>query len=76
MKQKDIIIIVAIVIVSALFSYVLSSFIFGSQDDASKLLSAPKVEPISNDFAPFDGRYFSKDALNPTQTVTIGNALE
>lgn len=72
MKRKDIVIIVGIAIVSAIFSYVLSNALFGGSDD-SKLLSAPDVQPISAEFPQPDPKYFNKESLNPTKNITIGD---
>lgn len=72
MKTKDIVTIVAVAIVSAIFSYVIAGFIFGSE--GSENLEAPIVQPISTDFpVPEENNpYFNKDSLNPTKTINIG----
>lgn len=72
MKRKDILIIIAVAVVSAIFSYVISNAVFGGTD-SSKLLSAPEVQPISADFPQPDPRYFNKESLNPTRDITIGD---
>lgn len=72
MKQKDIAIIIGVAIVSAIFSYVISSALFGGAEKAN--LTAPKVEPISADFPQPDPRYFNTNSLNPTKTITIGDS--
>lgn len=72
MKQKDIIVIVAIAIVSAIFSYVMANFIFGGEK--AYKLTAPTVDPISAEFKLPDERYFNKDSLNPTKDITIGDS--
>lgn len=70
MKKKDIVIIIAVAIVSAIFSYVLSNYLFGG--DSKQNLTAPVVQPISADFADPDPRFFNANSLNPTQNITIG----
>jgi archaellin len=72
MKQKDIIVVVAIAIVSAIFSYVIANFIFGGEK--AYKLTAPTVDPISSEFKLPDERYFNKDSLNPTKDITIGDS--
>ena len=73
MKKKDIVIIVAIAFVSAIFSYIISNALFSTGKDSNKLLTAPVVQPISAEFPQPDPRYFYKDALNPTKDITIGD---
>lgn len=73
MKRKDIMVIVGIAIVSAIFSYVISNALFGTQTDQSKLLEAPEVQPISDEFPTPDPVYFNPQSLNPTKNITIGD---
>ena len=72
MKQKDILIIIGVAIVSAIFSYVISNALFGGGSTAN--LTAPKVTPISAEFPTPDERYFNAASLNPTKTITIGDS--
>ncbi len=73
MKSKDIMIIIGVAIVSAIFSYVISNAVFGGGNDTAKLLTAPDVQPISAEFPQPDPKYFNKDSLNPTKNITIGD---
>lgn len=73
MKSKDIVIIIGVAIVSAIFSYVISNAIFGGPSDTSKLLTAPDVQPITAEFPQPDPRYFNKESLNPTKDIVIGD---
>lgn len=72
MKQKDIVIIVAVALVSAIFSYVVAGAVFGSKDKEN--LKAPIVQPISSQFSipATDDPYINKNSINPTKTITIG----
>ncbi len=70
MKQKDIGIIVAVVIISALFSTVVSNLIFSS---SHKQLTVESAQSISPAFATPDPRYFNTQSVNPTRIITIGN---
>jgi hypothetical protein len=72
MKRKDVIIIIGVAIVSAIFSYVLSNALLGGENTAN--LTAPKVTPISADFPQPDEKYFNENSLNPTKTITIGDS--
>jgi hypothetical protein len=71
MKQKDIVTIVAVAIVSAIFSYIVAGLIFGGEE--SENLTAPIVQPISSDFPELDDRYYNAESLNPTKTINIGD---
>jgi len=71
MKQKDIALIIVICFVAAIFSFVLSSFIFGGSGD--KTQQAEVVDKVSTDFTQPSTRYFNQEALNPTETITIGD---
>jgi len=71
MKQKDIALLVIIVIIAGTFSVFLSKFLFTSKQDRN--LKAQVVQPIDPEFKKPDERVFNKDALNPTQLIQIGN---
>ncbi len=70
MKKKDITVIVAIAIMSGIFSMVISSLIFGGSKAYN--LKAPKVEPISAEFNSPSTRYFNDNSINPTVDIQIG----
>jgi len=74
MKTKDIVTILAVVIVSAIFSYIIASVIFGGE--GSENLKAPIVQPISIEFPVPETKdsYFNVDSLNPTKTINIGES--
>ena len=70
MKQKDIILIVAIVIFSGVFSMVLSRAVFGSS--TSRQMKAEVVDVITSDFASPPKKYFNANSIDPTQLIQIG----
>jgi hypothetical protein len=70
MKQKDILLIVVIVIISGAFSYFLSHLLFSSPKNRS--MKAEHVSAIVTDFTPPDQTYFNANAIDPTQLVIIG----
>ena len=72
MKQKDLIIIVAVAVVAGIFSYVIANFIFGGEK--SYKLTAPTVQPITAEFKQPDQAYFNTNSLNPTKNITIGDS--
>ena len=72
MKQKDIVIVVAVAIISGIFSFAIAKFMFGGEKIYK--LTAPTVEPISSEFKLPDEQYFNKYSLNPTKDITIGDS--
>lgn len=70
MKHKDIILISFVVIVSGIFSYIVTSYLFASPKDRQEQVEV--VEKITTDFPEPDKRYFNNESVNPTQTIRIG----
>lgn len=71
MKQKDIPILVAIIIVSSVMSLLITKTLFVPK--SGKVLTAEKVDEIKSDFQKPDPFVFNKDAVNPTELIRIGN---
>lgn len=71
MKQKDIILIVIVVIISGTFSFLLSKFLFSTPKDRETQVEV--VQAISPDFPQPDPRYFNANSVDPTQNITIGD---
>ena len=69
MKQKDLVLVIAIIGGAALLSFLVFSVVFGKKTNAK--MKVEVVEPISSDFKLPSTKYFNKDSLNPTQTITI-----
>ena len=72
MKQKDVLLIVVIAIVAAVFSFVLSNMLFGGEK--AYTLKAPTVSKISKEFILPSDKVFNSQALNPTKNITIGDS--
>lgn len=77
MKQKDLLAIAVIVIVSAVISSVAAGAIFNSSEQRKE--KVPVVEPISSQFPPVQNdtdfqAFFNPTALNPTQLIKIGTS--
>jgi len=72
MKQKDIIVIVAVAIVSGIISYVAANYLFSGHKTYD--LTAPTVQPISSVFQLPSSTYFNQQSIDPTQDITIGNS--
>lgn len=70
MKQKDMILIVAAVIISGVLSYVISSKLFAIPQDQQAEVEV--IEPITATFPEPDSRYFNDKSVNPTQPIRIG----
>jgi len=70
MKQKDIALIAIVVFFSAIFSYFISNAVFASPDNRQEKVEI--ITPISSEFKTPDTRFFNETAIDPTQTITIG----
>lgn len=71
MKQKDIAIIVIVIFVSGILSFFISNALFASPESTATKVEV--VEPITAEFPQPDARYFNKNSVNPTLTITIGD---
>lgn len=70
MKQKDIIVIIVVAIVSATLAAVSSKFLIRP---AEKQQQAEVVLPITADFPAPDRRFFNPQSIDPTLPIQIGN---
>jgi len=70
MRQKDIVIIVAVVGVSGLLAVVISSFAIKPAD---KKQEVEIVQAIAPDFSTPDPRYFNANSIDPTLQISIGD---
>ena len=73
MRQKDIAIIAAVAVLSAVLSLVLSRLMFAKPADRNQQVEV--VQPISADFPQPDNRYFNAKSFDPTQPIVIGNGV-
>lgn len=72
MKQRDIAVIVAIALVSGIFSYVLANVVLGGSK--AYKLTAPSVDAISADFNQPNTKYFNRQSIDPTVNIIIGDS--
>ena len=72
MKQKDIMLIAIIIIVSAVISIVLSNMLISSPKNRQQKVEV--VAPITPDFNQPDTKYFNSNAIDPTQLIQIGGS--
>lgn len=70
MKQKDVILIIVIVFISAVASLIVSNLLFGSKQNRQQTVEV--VEPITDEFPIPDTKYFNASSVNPTQLIQIG----
>jgi hypothetical protein len=76
-KRKELLNLLAVVIATAIFSFVIASFLFGSQ--SKRGTAVPVVQPISSTLPDIqnDPNYsfiFNNKALDPTQPIQIGTS--
>jgi hypothetical protein len=69
MKAKDIGVLAVVGIVSAVFSYFLSSLLISSSEDRKATVEV--VAPISAEFTRPDTKYFNASSVNPTQNIVV-----
>lgn len=72
MKQKDIILIVAVVLISGTISLLLSKFLFTIPKDRQTKVEV--VQVISPTFPQPDPRYFNSNSIDPTRNISIGDS--
>lgn len=70
MKQKDIALILAIVLISGFVSFFASRYLIVPSDERQAEVEV--VEPIVADFDTPSNKYFNEKAVNPTETIEIG----
>ncbi len=68
MKQKDILLIVAIVVVSAVIGIVFSHLLFHSN---KRDQTVEVIAPISSEFQTPSTQYFNSSAFDPTRLIQI-----
>lgn len=71
MKQKDLATILVAVVISAIFSFLISRAVFNPSKTHNK--QAATVAPLSSDFPTPDSKYFNSNSIDPTQNINIGN---
>ncbi len=71
MKQKDIFLIVAVVLISGVLSFFVSKTLFASPKNRQTKVEV--VQKISPDFQKPNTKYFNSNAIDPTQSITIGD---
>lgn len=70
MKQKDLIAIIGVVIVSGIFSYVICSKFINTPKNRQQTVEV--VSAINSDFKLPNNKIFNSEAVNPTKLIEIG----
>lgn len=70
MKQKTILTVIVVSIVSIIVAYFSSNLLFRSPKNREQKVE--KVEQISTDFKNPDKTYFNEKSIDPTQIIKIG----
>lgn len=71
MKQKDIFLVVVVVIVSGGLSLLVSNFLF--KIPKAQETKVEVVQPITAEFSQPDKRYFNTESIDPTKNISIGD---
>lgn len=70
MKQKDIALILVIIVISAAISFLVSNKIFASPKARQQQVEV--VQAITDDFPQPNPNYFNAQSVDPTKLITIG----
>lgn len=69
MKQKDLVVIIVVVFVSAIFAYLMSNiFISPAKNRTTKVEVVGKITP---EFPEPDKRFFNENSIDPTKLIQI-----
>ena len=71
MKRKDIMMIVVVVLIAAIFSSVVSGMFITTPEDREQTVEVSS--PITSELQRPPADYFNQEAINPTQTIQIGD---
>ncbi len=71
MKQKDTMVIIAVVIFAGIFSLLISNVLFKTN---KRDLKAETAQAISTEFKQPDKSVFNDQAINPTKLIQIGDS--
>ncbi len=71
MKQKDLVLIIVITFVSAVFSFVLAGAVITAPKSRHQKVEV--VDKITSDFPPPNDKYFNAQSIDPTQLIRIGD---
>jgi hypothetical protein len=72
MKQKDVVLVLVMVFISAVVSFLVSGWLFNSPKNRQQ--TAEKVDVITPEFPEPPPKYFNAHSVNPTQLITIGES--
>lgn len=73
MKQKDLALIVVVIIISGAISLFVSNKIFVTPTNRQQQVEV--VQPITADFPKPSSNYFNSSSVDPTQLITIGQTV-
>lgn len=71
MKQKDIVLILVVVLISSGISLTVTKMLFTSPKNRQEKVEV--VEPISGEFTQLSDKYFNSNSIDPTLTIKIGD---
>ncbi|PID30722.1 hypothetical protein CSA80_04320 [Candidatus Saccharibacteria bacterium] len=71
MKQKDIAVIVAVALLSAIISFILSTRLFVTPENRQQEVEV--VDVITADFEKPNSDYFNEESINPTQNSQLNS---
>ncbi len=72
MKQKDWVLILVMVFISAIVALLISRWVFATPQNRQQ--TAEVVDEITAEFPPPPPKYFNANSVNPTQQIEIGGS--
>lgn len=69
MQRKELMLLAAFAVFSAIFSYFISGLLLSTSDD--RRANVEVVEIINSDFPLLPSEYFNDQSINPTQDIVI-----
>jgi len=69
MKQKDFVLLGGVVVVAAIFSLVISNYLFAAP--ANRQQTVEVIAPINATFTTPSTAYFNSSSIDPTQTIQV-----
>ena len=70
MKQKDITVIVTVVVISGIISLIASNLLISSPKNRQDKVEV--VQPIASNFSQPEAKYFNSNSIDPTKVIKIG----
>ena len=72
MKQKDLVLVIVIAVISATISFVASHFLFATPQNRQQQVAV--VDPVSTDFSSPNTKYFNNQSIDPAKLIQVSGS--